>query len=317
MGLILVLTFLLLLIGPILFADYPIPDAKHYEALVEFFRGQGAFSDAGTIWRGRVLVPLLASILPFDAILSLRIVSIIFTLLCVIAYWQILSLYNFRSKERYLGIMLFVISVPTIVIGSTPLTDPAGMFFILLSLYIYNKFEGDQKRFLIIGVIIGVGVFARESVLFILPVFIVWEIVDSGIKLKVLKDLIIKTILIGIIPLISFIIVRLIVPKTYLFHLFSLSRLWENFITETFEATTLATIGQLSVILMIGLFGNYSEIMGKSKNVWKFILGAAVFLPELLYAYMIAPGNRFFWIYFVFGIPFLLYSLSNLGVKEK
>ncbi|MBD3216038.1 MAG: phospholipid carrier-dependent glycosyltransferase [Candidatus Lokiarchaeota archaeon] len=317
LGLILFLTFLLQLIGPIFFADYPIPDAKEYKALVEFFRGQGAFTDAGVIWRGRVLVPLIASIFPFDPLISLRIVNIVFTLFCVVFFYQILSLLKFRNKERFLGIFLFIIAVPTITIGSTPLTDSAGLFFVVFSIYLYLRLDNKPKKFLLIGIILAIGVFSRESVLFIIPVLILWEIIEIGVSKNIIKDIALKILLIGTLPLLSFIFIRILVPKSYLLDQISFSRLLENLTVETFEATTLATIGQLSVILIIGIFGNFTKVIKKSKKLWKLIIGAGGFLPELIMVYLIGPpGNRFFWIYFIFAIPFLLYSFSNLRVKD-
>jgi hypothetical protein len=221
-------------------------------------------------------------------------------------------------KERILGVLLFIIAVPTITIGSTPLTDSAGLFFVIISIFFYFRFSDNLHKYFIIGIILSIGVFARESVLFVIPGLILWEIIDNGLKLQILKDLIIKTIVLCLLPFISFIFIRILVPKSYLLDLISIDRLLENLTVETFEATTLATIGQLSVILMIGLFGNYDKIIEKSKNIWKLIIGAAGFLPELIMVYLIGPpGNRFFWIYFVFAIPFLLYSLSNLGMGNK
>jgi len=313
--LILVISFGILLIGPIFFADYPIPDAKHYVALVEFFRGEGAFTDAGAPWRGRVLVPVIASIIPLEATISLRIVNILFSLLCVFLYFKILAEFNFKNKKRLLGIFIFIIAVPFITIGSAPLTDSAGLFFILFSIFSYYHFKDTRKKFLSIGILVAIGIFARETVLFIIPVIIIWEIIDSGIKLK---QFIINIVLIGILPLCSFILIRFIVPRDLLSRSLDLARLIDNLTTETFEATTLATIGQLSILIVIGLLGNFSQILNKSKEIWKLLFAAGVFLIELAYAYLFETiGNRFFWIYFIFGIPFLLYSLGNFREESN
>ncbi|MBD3196865.1 MAG: phospholipid carrier-dependent glycosyltransferase [Candidatus Lokiarchaeota archaeon] len=308
-GCLLVFSFLLLLIGPVFFADYDIPDVKHYVALVDFFRAQGSFLDAGTAWRGRVIVPLLAAIIPVEASLSLRIVNIIFTLMCMIIFYKILSEFKFGKKQQILGTLLFIISVPTITIGSAPLTDSAGIFFIILPIYLYQILEDDYKKWLIISIVIGIGVFVRETGLFVIPVLIIWEIIKVGFNWK---KIILSALFLGITPLITFIILRILVPRDLLSRNLDLSRLLENLTTETFEATTLATIGQLSIIILIGLVGNFSEIFNKSKFLWKLIFAAIVFFMQLAYAYLFESiGNRFFWIFFIFAIPFLLESFKH------
>lgn len=312
---ILIIAFAVLLIGPIFFADYPIPDKKHYIALVEFFRGEGAFTEAGAPWRGRILVPLLASIIPLEATISLRIVSILFSLSCIFLYYVILSQLKFKTKERFLGVFIFIIAVPFITIGSAPLTDSAGLFFILFSVYIYYHVKDNTKKFVFIGILVAIGILARETVIFIIPAVLIWEMIDSGLNIK---QLIRNIILIGIIPLCSFLLIRIIVPRDLISRSLDFARLIENLTVETFEATTLATIGQLSIIIIIGIFGNFSKILKKSKEIWKLIFAAGVFLIELAYAYLFETiGNRFFWIYFIFGIPFLLYSLSSFEKDTK
>ncbi|MFX1304362.1 MAG: glycosyltransferase family 39 protein [Promethearchaeota archaeon] len=318
--LLLAISFLLSMIRPVLlyfgYSMADMPDAVHYATMVESFRGNANLFDVPPAWRIRILVPLLASIIPVNAYISLNIVSIIFNLLAVFFFHQFLSYFEISPKQQFLGTLIYIFTAPVIVLGFTPLTDSAGIFFIIISLYLYTilikeSSRNNLKNYIIIGVTIGLGVLARETVIFVIPVLVLWKIIDEKIQWKSLVQFIIG---IGLIPILIYLILVLIIGDISLGPI-SLSRIIENF-KDLFDERTLATIAQLTFLLLIGIYGNYFPIVKKSKIIWKLILGMACFLIPFIYAFLYLDMSfRFFWAFFIFAIPFFILSIDKLSSK--
>ncbi|UCD01177.1 MAG: glycosyltransferase family 39 protein [Promethearchaeota archaeon] len=318
--LLLAISFLLSLIRPILlilgYSIADMPDAVHYATIVESFRGNANLFDVPSAWRIRILVPLIASIIPGDAYMSLNIVSLIFNLLAVFFFYQFLSFFQITPKQQFLGTLIYIFTAPTIVLGFTPLTDSASMFFTIFSLYLYGKLNEKPSRnnlkiYIMIGLIIGLGVLARETVIFVIPVIVLWRIIDERIQWKLLFQFIIG---IGLIPVIIYLILIIFIGPLTISGI-SLSRIISNF-GDLFDERTLATIAQLTFLLLIGVYGNYFQIVKKSKIMWKLILGMACFLIPFIYAFLFADMSfRFFWAFFIFAIPFFILSIDKLSSK--
>ena len=305
-----------MLIRPLVFADVSIPDAAQYEMMVEFFRGNGSLEYVGGSWKLRLLVPFLVALILGDPIFSLNVVSVIFTLLSVFYFHKFLLYFKINEKQRLLGIVLFITSATTIIVGSTPLTDSAGIFFVILTLYFYTSLEKNLKKDIIIEIVITVGVLARETVMFVVPVIVLWSIIDDQIpsrlnKFKMLKSGLYYIGLIGALPLVVLIILRSFAPTQMLAPI-NIVRIIDN-ISQLFEAIILTTIAQLLSLSLIGIFGNLSNVIKKDKTVWKLIIGMGSFFVLLVYSTMYANMScRFFWVFFIFVIPFFLISIGGL-----
>ncbi len=320
--LLLAISFLLSMIRPILlyfgYSMADMPDAVHYATMVESFRGNANLFDVPSAWRIRILIPLLASIIPGDAYISLNIVNLIFNLLAVFYFHQFLSYFKITPKQQFLGTLIYIFTAPTIVLGFTPLTDSAGMFFIIFSLYLYSILikkpsRNNLKIYIIIGLAIGLGVLARETVIFVIPVIVLWKIIDEKIQWKLLIQFIIG---IALIPVIIYLILVIFLGEISIGPI-SLSRIVDNFY-DLFDERTLATIAQLTFLLLIGIYGNYFPIVKKSKIIWKLILGMACFVIPFIYAFLYLDMSfRFFWAFFIFAIPFFILSIDKLSSKTN
>ena len=314
----LAISLLLSLIRPIIYADADIYDAQHYATIVEAFRGNADLSTVPHAWRIRILVPLLASIIPANAYISLDIVSLIFNLLSVYFFYRFLSYFKITPRLQILGTLIYIFSAPTIVLGLTPLTDSAGMFFIIFSLYLYcilikKPSSNNPIIYIIIGITIGLGVLARETSIFIAPVIILWKILDEKIQWKFLIPFIIS---IGLIPVVIYLILMIFLGDLSIDPI-SLSIIIANF-QNLLEQRTLATIAQFTFLLLIGIYGNYFLIKNKSKIIWKLILGMACFVIPFIYAFLYANMSfRFFWAFFIFAIPLFLLSIEELSSKTN
>jgi len=306
----LILSFFLELIGPLFFSDrFYLPDVDKYVNMVEFFRGNASISDIPQQFRSRLITPLLASLIPLDSYFSLSIISISFTLLSVLLFYYFLRSLEYNNKLQILGTLLFMIASPTLIDGSVPMTDSTGLFFVLLSLNIFLYFEDKFRADLLNGIILSVGMLAREAVLFIVPVLIIWRIIDEKIDRK---KLLIDILLLGLMPTVSLILVRIIIPTSYTWSI-DFSRIDSN-ISNLFEALCLATIAQLTLLSVVGFFGNAKNIFKKSKIVWKLVFGILSFLLYIGYVLLSASiSSRFFWPLFIFVIPLFLFAINEFN----
>ncbi|MFX1238539.1 MAG: glycosyltransferase family 39 protein [Promethearchaeota archaeon] len=310
------ISFLLSLIRPLIETLIPsidfasMPDSEQYAKLVDFFRGTGDLDDVSNAWKIRLLVPLLASIIPLDPITSLNLISLVFNLLSVIIFYKLLERFQFNLKKRVLGTLMFVFAAPTIVLGFTPLTDTSGIFFILISLYIYQTFNRNIRNDLILGIVIGIGVLARETVVFIVPVLVLWEVIDKGLKWK---EVTLFTACIGALAIAIYAYLKLIfAPRPVIGPIIEAEVI--NNIKDLFDERTLATIAQLVFILLVGIYGVYMDIFNKSKMEWKLLLGCACFIIPLGIVFLYENMSfRFLWVFFIFSIPIFLRGIDKIN----
>ena len=313
--LLLSLSLILELIRPLFLPDIvQLTDTPNYIKIIEFFRGNGSLEDVDNAFRARILVPLIASLLPWDPFFNLTAVNIAFTLLTVFIFNRFLLYFNFEKKIHILGSLLFIFAGPTIIDGSDPGTDSAGIFFMVLSLYLYSFINKQKIADILIGVVIGIGTLAREPVVFIAPVLILWRIIDKDYNNW--KNLIIVIISIGLIPIMFLLLLKIFIPADFVWTL-NFDTISSN-ISHLFEPLTLSTIAQLTLMLLVGLFGNYQCIFSKSKNTWKLIIGILVFFSTIMYFFLSAAiASRFFWPFYIFIIPFFLLALKYFGNNTK
>ena len=85
---------------------------------------------------------------------------------------------------------------------------------------------------------------------------------------------------------------------------------FSNLLTER----TLTTMGQLLIIGIIAIYGNYKSILYRDKESWKLLFGVLVFLVPLIYTFLYENISfRFFWVFFIFAIPLMINSIDKLG----
>ena len=105
------------LLGPLGLPRPTFPDENQYSTMVDVLRGDASFEDVEAPFRARVLVPGLASILPFDADTSFLAWNAFFALAAgLAAVWYLRSL-GFDDKSALLGVALFAISFPYVFYG--------------------------------------------------------------------------------------------------------------------------------------------------------------------------------------------------------
>lgn len=190
------------LLGPLGLPRPTFPDENQYSTMVDVLRGDASFEDVEAPFRARVLVPALASILPFDADTSFLVWNAFFALAAgLAAVWYLRSL-GFDDKSALLGVALFAISFPYVFYGPRVLTDIAGMFFVFLALAMTVR--GSNIAAVI--AVITLGALTRETTLIVLPALYIHRRYGLG-----QKDL--AKYALGIVPIAVLVAVRTVVSS--------------------------------------------------------------------------------------------------------
>lgn len=161
------------------------PDSPGYMVVAHFFQGRGA-ATGGTQFRLlRPLIPLLASLANYfvDIRTSFAIVNLVFWCVAAVLMFYFTKLLTKDDSASLLSSAFFTSAIPMLLFADAVLTDMAGYFFILFGIYLVIRWDlprATLKRVCIGGLVLGVGVLARESVGAVLIFALVWTILSRG-----------------------------------------------------------------------------------------------------------------------------------------
>jgi hypothetical protein len=180
-------------------------DAKEYVVMVEVFRGNASFGDVGAPWRNRILVPFLASFVPFGPKESMQVVNYFFAIGTGLVFFRYLKSFSFNDSSRLLGTTLFMCSVPFVGIGTQALTDMGAMFLMILALLMMRT----KSNPLFIAAVLSLAVLTRETALFLVPVYYIFATRNDPVKGQLSQRM--GHLVAGTFPLIAVLIVRLVI----------------------------------------------------------------------------------------------------------
>ena len=122
-------------------------DAIRYINMTDFYKGKESSEILIPPYTTRVLVPFLASKLPFSTDTSINIINLVSMVLSLFVLYYILKIYSLPDKYIYLGCLLYVFSFPTFYYGTVTYVDAVLVFFIFSGLYFILK---DKTIFLVL-----------------------------------------------------------------------------------------------------------------------------------------------------------------------
>jgi len=266
-------------------------DALQYEMMVKAFRGSASLEDVESPFRNRILVPLLASFLPFGPMESMQVVNFFFSVLLGMTFFRYMKSFSFDSAESLLGVVLLMFSQPFVVYGTKALTDVSSLFFIVLSLFLIRT----GNKWILASASISLGMMSRETVIFVLPVFLYYALRSESRKALVW--------ILGLIPIVILFSIRILttlaVPSAS--NPTELGQFW----LPTLDLTV------SNVERMV----NFSHLDSTAFGVWLAILP---FVPLLVTAFrkrdaapIFARSQReFLKVTFIFMSLLMLYGLS-------
>jgi 4-amino-4-deoxy-L-arabinose transferase-like glycosyltransferase len=159
------------------------PDSPGYFAASHFFQGRAPFASANFRLL-RPLIPFLASLMNY--LLDIRNAYAIVNL----ALWcasAVLMFYfaKLLTKDSYAALLasgLFTSAIPMLLFADAALTDMGGYFFILLCTYLVVRWDiprASFRRVCLMGLVLGIGILARESVASALIFTLAWTLWSS------------------------------------------------------------------------------------------------------------------------------------------
>jgi hypothetical protein len=156
------------------------PDSVHYIALVEYFRGMAPAEALQAPYAHRWLLPWLAAWLPVAPDTAIALCSLASTLAAYGCFARVLTLLFPDRTARRNGMLVLIVSFPTLNYGSAVLTDSAG--FLILAAAAWALLA---RRSLILGLVLTAGIGVRETTLLMLPVIWIFHLLErnrSGLK---------------------------------------------------------------------------------------------------------------------------------------
>ena len=273
------------------------PDQKNYYNFTEYFKGKSELDKIFPPFSYRPLMPFVASLLPFDSMLSMSIVNVIANLLTVLLIYLTLRQLNFNYSLRIVGILLYIVSFPLMYYGSSGFLEPTANLFIYLIVYLTVS-----NRIVYLPIVFILAAITKEVTIIALPFALVYLLVNNRSNLRELK----KSMFLLLLSFLFFIIANLLIR-----YLFSTDNtyLWSpSFDTAIGNLSRAKTY--LSFILAFGLPGLFSlwYFISKQSGLNKKKLLAwycGTLCAILLSAYSVVAAysdGRFIWT----GYPFMI-----------
>lgn len=286
-------------------------DAVRYIALTEYYRSNICSSVLIPPYTTRVLIPFVASYLPFAANTSINIINVIMTIAGLYILHRIMVFYELSNKLMTWGFFIYVFSFPILYYMSITYVDASFIFFIYLSLLFILK----ENFWLFLGAFI-LGCMVKEAMIVIVPVYFVYSLNSESKYLHIIG----RTLLLLLVFSVVFLILRYIRPDNLSFFPQPDS---EIFLRNVSRPSTI-----LSFILTFGVSGIVSVyflirmlLHEKMKTIFSkyavffcgMIMGLTVWLYSVFSAY---SDGRFIWITIPFTIPLML-LLRKEYLEEK
>jgi hypothetical protein len=142
-----------------------VSDAPHYIALVHHFRGEKPGRELRAPFADRVLVPLIAAMLPLAPMTAINVINLCALIIALLLLNKILQYMHLSMPLRIVGCALFIFSFPTFYYSTVGYVDPVLLCFVVAGV---NSLMKD--KFARTVAITVVGLFAKETVVVLLPV---------------------------------------------------------------------------------------------------------------------------------------------------
>lgn len=161
-------------------------DVIQYEKYVEFSRGnKNIANELEGLFSYRPIVPLLASVLPFKPNTSINLINLIFLTLGLIYHLRLLRLFGFNENQSIIGALLFILSFPMFYYATSGYID--GSLVGIFTVSAYYLFADKYSLFIVIFVL---GILVKETIIILLPVYLVQFLIKDKSRIEFLKVII-------------------------------------------------------------------------------------------------------------------------------
>lgn len=293
----------------------PLNDAAYYIANVQMHRGETPDYHYKGPFNERVLVTLVAAMLPFEPLTSINLSNIIFLLMALLFLSKILQTFQLSRRLYWLGLYLFVFSFPTFYYSTIGYTDPGVLAMLFMGTY---AIFSDKYGLFLIAIVLGT--LAKENIILLFPVAVAQAI--SRTKYRWLGIAFIS----GLLFLTVTFVVKSLVSEggNQPFYWKPLpNRVQFNLARPNFYISTLLGLGIPWLLCVALLIKNFRSVMYSWKEDAPLWIGALFsFLPWLYMIFSAFPDGRIFWVSYCFPITLAMvwsdrYGLSFLKSTQR
>jgi len=312
--LLLMITLITLLLSLPRFAHQTV-DSQQYIKVTRFFSGELEKKDLQAPFAQRVLVPFLASLGPFSQVrINYAAVNIFFTVMAYLLFYFYLRQFSLSENELKIGLILLLFSYPTINYSSAVLTDSCGFFFVVASSFLLLK-----RRYFLFSLILGLGVLARESLLFMIVAALIFLALEENGRGKI--RLLLMSICISILPVLTYLITRWYfseIPGNFRYP--SFSTFFFNITRPISWFTIILVLSPFLLVFGSGIgrmkFNNMGRLPRLYRNIVFALTGSSLLL--VLYAFFaVYMSGRFFWPIYLVIIPVTVLCCDQSPVYKK
>lgn len=284
-------------------------DAAHFISNVDYFRGDKISYTLGPPHNERILVTLVASILPFDAMTAINVVNVIFILFALYTLYLLLVASGIRDDLVWIGLYLFVISFPTFYYSTIGYVDSgvlAMIFLGLLALY--------RENHLLFLFSILLGTLAKEGIILLIPVALGFAYSKSQKKW-------VFTAIAGLVLCIGIsLAIKANMPSTrfkneLIYFKYLPWRLESNLTRSHFYLSSIWSFGIPGMVLLYFFYTKRRQILMRWKQdlpLWIGTLGGwAMWFYSLFSAH---SDGRFFWVTYCFPILLVMSWCNQYGI---
>lgn len=275
-------------------------DSYTYVQYVNYYNGFEVESEVTKPYSFRFLIPLIASLLPFDSFTSLNLICLSTEILGLLFLMKVLALIGFKNKTIFATSFLYAFSFPIFYYGVVGLLDAPAVFLIILGVYLTLR---QQLLSLIVTMIIAAMV--NEKAVLLLPFYFFFNIKESGFKRSFTNSTII---------FIAFLVTSIIV-RAYTINSDS-SFMWSINTTSLIDNLTrlrtyisLALTGGIPLLIFLLSVKN---IDFKHSYNFAFGMGAIFVVIMIIYSLTAAyTDGRFAWYLYPFLLPLCAYWIES------
>lgn len=279
-------------------------DSYTYVQYVNYYNGKDVENEVTKPYSFRFLVPLIASLLPFDSFTSLNLICLSTEILGLLFLMKVLALIGFKDKTIFITSFLYAFSFPIFYYGVVGLLDAPAIFLIILGVYL-------TLRKLLIPLILTmiIAAMVNEKAVLLLPFYFFFNIKESGFKRSFINSTII---------FVAFVATSLFVrantinaDSTFMWSVNSTS-LIDN-LTRLRTYISLALTGGVPLLIFTL---SYKTIDFKQSHTFAFGMGAIFVVLMIIYSLTAAyTDGRFAWYLYPFLLPLCAYGIDKWSNK--
>ncbi len=280
-------------------------DVAQYTSYVLIVRGETPYQEVSAPFAYRPLVPVIAALLPIkDPVAALASVGIISLSLVVIALFALFENLGFSIRKSFIGGLIFVVSFPVFMGGSTGIVDPSAILFISL-----GTLAAVKSKWLWFIAIIFVGTLFKETTAVLVPASLVLLFIEKPRNWGLLASLIILAFAV------PFVGIRIAFPIPS-------SSSWAPSITRLLDnlrfraiAGILLTVFIPGLLFIVYLFRQKAFTVFSRGNKAFFIGGIIASILLIIFSFFSAHTDyRFAWPFVIFALPL---GMAGIGLWEK